>query len=105
SDGHVAKVWRHVRVDGHADQVLEAARALSPASSRIGEKLTMTGSDCSRNFGPYGTSIRPARGVPMSHRPGHYSEYPQHHPHDHGRPLTRRAASYQAPSTAAQSQS
>jgi hypothetical protein len=26
----------------------------------------------------------------MSH--GHYSEYPQHHPHDHGRPLARRAA-------------
>jgi thioredoxin-dependent peroxiredoxin len=28
TDGHVAKVWRHVRVDGHADEVLEAARAL-----------------------------------------------------------------------------
>ena len=28
----------------------------------------------------------------MSHRSGHYSEYPQHHPHDHGRPFTRRAA-------------
>lgn len=28
TDGRVAKVWRHVRVDGHADQVLEAARAL-----------------------------------------------------------------------------
>jgi thioredoxin-dependent peroxiredoxin len=28
SDGRVARVWRHVRVDGHADQVLEAARAL-----------------------------------------------------------------------------
>jgi peroxiredoxin Q/BCP len=27
-DGRVAKIWRHVRVDGHADQVLEAARAL-----------------------------------------------------------------------------
>lgn len=27
-DGRVAKLWRHVRVDGHADQVLEAARAL-----------------------------------------------------------------------------
>jgi peroxiredoxin Q/BCP len=25
--GRVAKIWRHVRVDGHADQVLEAARA------------------------------------------------------------------------------
>jgi murein DD-endopeptidase MepM/ murein hydrolase activator NlpD len=29
----------------------------------------------------------------MSHRSGQYSEYPQHHPHDHGRPLRRRAAS------------
>jgi len=28
SDGKVAKVWRNVRVDGHADQVLEAARGL-----------------------------------------------------------------------------
>ncbi|MGY8705224.1 peroxiredoxin [Bradyrhizobium sp. 18BD] len=28
SDGKVAKVWRNVRVDGHADQVLEAARSL-----------------------------------------------------------------------------
>lgn len=27
-DGRIAKIWRHVRVDGHADQVLEAARAL-----------------------------------------------------------------------------
>jgi peroxiredoxin Q/BCP len=28
SDGRVAMVWRNVRVDGHADAVLEAARAL-----------------------------------------------------------------------------
>jgi peroxiredoxin Q/BCP len=28
ADGRVAKMWRRVRVDGHADQVLEAARAL-----------------------------------------------------------------------------
>lgn len=28
ADGKVAKIWRNVRVDGHADQVLEAARAL-----------------------------------------------------------------------------
>ena len=28
TDGRVARVWRHVKVDGHADQVLEAARAL-----------------------------------------------------------------------------
>src|ERR1035438_10466240 len=31
-------------------------------------------------------------GVPMSYRSGHYSEYPQHHPHDHGRTFNRRAA-------------
>ncbi len=36
----------------------------------------------------------------MSYRSGHYSEYPQHHPHDHGRPLTRRAATHQTPATA-----
>jgi len=28
ADGRVAKIWRNVRVDGHADAVLEAARAL-----------------------------------------------------------------------------
>ncbi|EJN08451.1 Peroxiredoxin [Bradyrhizobium sp. YR681] len=28
SDGKVARIWRNVRVDGHADQVLEAARNL-----------------------------------------------------------------------------
>jgi len=27
-DGRIARIWRHVKVDGHADQVLEAARAL-----------------------------------------------------------------------------
>jgi peroxiredoxin Q/BCP len=28
SEGRVARVWRHVKVDGHADDVLAAARAL-----------------------------------------------------------------------------
>ena len=28
----------------------------------------------------------------MSNRSGQYSEFPQHHPHDHGRPFNRRAA-------------
>lgn len=28
ADGRVARVWRHVKVDGHADEVLAAARAL-----------------------------------------------------------------------------
>jgi murein DD-endopeptidase MepM/ murein hydrolase activator NlpD len=28
----------------------------------------------------------------MSYRSGHHSEYPQHHPHDHGRPSARRPA-------------
>ena len=27
ADGRVAKIWRNVRVDGHADEVLAAARA------------------------------------------------------------------------------
>ena len=31
-------------------------------------------------------------GVPMSYRSGQYSEYPQHHPHDHGRASARRPA-------------
>jgi len=28
ADGHIARVWRSVKVDGHADAVLEAARSL-----------------------------------------------------------------------------
>jgi thioredoxin-dependent peroxiredoxin len=28
ADGRVLKIWRHVKVDGHADSVLEAVRAL-----------------------------------------------------------------------------
>ncbi len=28
ADGRIARIWRHVRVDGHADEVLAAARAL-----------------------------------------------------------------------------
>ena len=28
ADGKIARIWRNVRVDGHADEVLEAARAL-----------------------------------------------------------------------------
>lgn len=41
----------------------------------------------------------------MSHRSGHYSEYPQHHSHDHGRPLSaRRAAATPAVAPAAAAQ-
>src|SRR5450631_2572697 len=35
----------------------------------------------------------------MSHRSGHYSEYPQHHAHDHGRASPRRGAAISAAST------
>ena len=31
ADGRVAKIWRNVRVDGHADEVLAAADALTDA--------------------------------------------------------------------------
>src|SRR6185312_3227823 len=42
-------------------------------------------------------SLVPAgAGVPMSNRSGQYSEYSQHHPHDHGRPFTRREAAHPA---------
>src|ERR1700733_13899714 len=38
----------------------------------------------------------------MSYRSGHHTEYPQHHPHDHGRPLGRRpvGTSHPAPTAA-----
>src|SRR6202171_3058416 len=32
----------------------------------------------------------------MSYRSGHHTEYPQHHPHDHGRPSARRPAASHA---------
>src|ERR1700710_3016799 len=32
----------------------------------------------------------------MSYRSGHHAEYPQHHPHDHGRTLSRRPAASHA---------
>ena len=28
ADGRLARIWRNVRVDGHADEVLEAVRAM-----------------------------------------------------------------------------
>jgi peroxiredoxin Q/BCP len=27
TDGKIIRIWRHVKVDGHADEVLAAARA------------------------------------------------------------------------------
>src|SRR5215475_8358820 len=39
----------------------------------------------------------------MSNLSGQYSEYRQHHPHNHGRPLARRPAAYQAAATPASS--
>src|SRR3954447_12141455 len=41
-------------------------------------------------------SRRNGAGVPMSYRSGHYSEYPQHHPHDHGRASVRRPSATHA---------
>ena len=38
-DGKIARVWRKVKVPGHAEEVLAAAKAL--CKSAIGETLTM----------------------------------------------------------------
>jgi murein DD-endopeptidase MepM/ murein hydrolase activator NlpD len=40
----------------------------------------------------------------MSYRSGHYSEYPQHHSHDHGRSAARRPAATHAPAPSRQAQ-
>jgi len=40
----------------------------------------------------------------MSYRSGHYSEYPQHHSHDHGRSAARRPAATHAPTPSRQAQ-
>ena len=50
ADGRIARIWRNVRVDGHADEVLAAARGLSDTRSAlirdpISQKLTMKGSN------------------------------------------------------------
>jgi murein DD-endopeptidase MepM/ murein hydrolase activator NlpD len=44
-------------------------------------------------------------GVPMSYRSGQYSEYPQHHAHDHGRSYPRRPATAHAPAQLQSAQS
>jgi peroxiredoxin Q/BCP len=33
ADGHVAKAWRNVKVEGHVDEVRDAVKALGPASA------------------------------------------------------------------------
>jgi murein DD-endopeptidase MepM/ murein hydrolase activator NlpD len=38
-------------------------------------------------------------GVPILHRSGQYSQYPQHHPHDHGRTLDRQPSPSRAAAT------
>ena len=43
-DGRIARIWRNVRVDGHADAVLAAA-ARSDLTASVFRKLTMSGSD------------------------------------------------------------
>jgi hypothetical protein len=58
ADGRVARIWRNVRVDGHADQVLEAAGALSGCHSR---KINHVALKSLPQFWPYGAWIRPAR--------------------------------------------
>src|SRR6201747_61429 len=40
----------------------------------------------------------------MSYRSGHYSEYPQHHSHDHGRSPPRRPATTPAPAVSRQAE-
>jgi murein DD-endopeptidase MepM/ murein hydrolase activator NlpD len=40
----------------------------------------------------------------MSNRSGHYSEYPQHHSHDHGRPAARRPTHAPVPAPSRQAQ-
>src|ERR1700692_1420612 len=50
------------------------------------------------------SSFPTGAGVPMSYRSGHYSEYPQHHSHDHGRSAARRPAATHAPAPSRQAQ-
>ena len=44
SDGRIARIWRNVRVDGHADEVL-AAVARHESGGSLFQKLTMSGSN------------------------------------------------------------
>ena len=50
ADGQIARIWRNVRVDGHADEVLAAAQALVDLTGSISQKLTMRGSNQPRKL-------------------------------------------------------
>ena len=74
ADGKIAKIWRNVRVDGHADEVLAAAQVDLDFPGSISQKLTMRGSNRPRKMSrtePCPTGA----GVPMSYRSGHHSDY------------------------------
>jgi murein DD-endopeptidase MepM/ murein hydrolase activator NlpD len=53
---------------------------------------------------PYGNLHPTGAGVPMSHRSGHHSEYPQHHPHNRGRAIRREAPVHPAVAVTAEPQ-
>ncbi len=92
-DSRILRIWRHVKVDGHADEVLAAAQA---ASSRCGFggayslKINHDEVKSTRKF---------SRTELLSDRRGSadvvpfrssYTSIHSNHPHDHGRPLARR---------------
>ena len=84
ADGRIIRIWRNVKVDGHADEVLAAAQAPDASGSHSlkinHDEGQIAPAICAvRNSSPTGA------GVPMSYRSGQHSEYLQHHPHDHGR--------------------
>ena len=60
ADGRIAKIWRNVRVDGHADEVLAAVRR--PCSLRFHfPKINHERVKSAPQIQPYGTHLRPAR--------------------------------------------
>ena len=62
NDGKIAKIWRNVRVDGHADEVLAAAHSRLLDLVRFHfPKINHEWVKSASQIEPYGTPVRPAR--------------------------------------------
>ena len=75
ADGRIARIWRNVRVDGHADEVLAAARTILIRRFRF-PKINHDWVKSPPPIQPYGTHLRPARECRCRTVPVNYSSIP-----------------------------
>jgi len=76
--GRVARIWRGVKVDGHADAVLGCGPYVTMRGTRVSQKLTMRvrGSATPPNRADRGPISEPARSADVLTVTSQYSEYP-----------------------------